>query len=102
MRVPRELLEKYKDESTAAALEVLAHIYQTLLSAPEFVLLDGSKAKVESFVAPGVDDQGEVQCGFDVRLENGSHLEFTVQNTGWGKSVIGKGKGPRSPAGHGR
>jgi hypothetical protein len=39
-----------------------------------------------SYYSPELNDDGELKCGVDVRLPDGSHLEFTLANTGWGKS----------------
>ncbi len=37
---------------------------------------------------PEITDDGELACGFDVILDNGTQLEFTMRNTGWGKSFV--------------
>ena len=81
-----ELAARYKPETTAPVKEVLEHVHQAVLATPAFTLKDGTKAKVEDFFPPEVGSDGELSFGFDVVLENGSHLEFTVKNTGWGKS----------------
>lgn len=75
-----------RQETTQHAREVLEHLYQVLLATPIFTLSNGSTAVVARYVPPEINKDGEATCGFDVRLKNGSHLEFTVRNTGWGKS----------------
>ena len=52
-----------------------------------FTLADGKKARFDGDIPPEQNDDGEVTCGFDVLIDNGSHLEFTVTNTGWGKAM---------------
>jgi hypothetical protein len=81
----RRELAKHKAETTGPGLEVLDRVYALLTATPELMLADGSKAQVKAFVPPFRDDDGEVRCCFDVQFENGSHLEFMVHNTGWGK-----------------
>jgi hypothetical protein len=78
-----------RNEADATATEVLDHVYQALLKAPEFTLKDGRTARVEEFYAPEVDEHGELKCGIDVKPSDGSHLEVTVGHTGWGKSFVG-------------
>ncbi len=78
--LPRPHREKAKP-----AKEILNHIYGVILATPAFHLPDGSKVAVERFYSPEIDFDGELHCGFDVRLPDGSHLEFTVKNTGWGR-----------------
>jgi hypothetical protein len=63
-------------------------IYQALLALNELKLSDGKTAKVEAFFPPQEDAEGRLHCGFDLRLANGKHLEFTLKNTGWGKSFV--------------
>ncbi len=77
-----------RDEADAAATEVLGHVYAALLEAPEFTLTDGRTARVEKFYAPEVDDHGELKCAIDVKLSDGSKLEFTVGHTGWEQSFV--------------
>ncbi|MDA7980150.1 MAG: hypothetical protein MPJ50_15395 [Pirellulales bacterium] len=77
-----------KDEVTGPAEEILSKLYEALLQLPEFELADGTKAQVEAYYPPGVDEEGEVHCGIDVRLSNGSLLEFTLKNSGWEKLYI--------------
>jgi hypothetical protein len=82
-----ELVAKYKPESLGPAKEVLDYLYRTILATPEFTLQDGTKARVDRYYGPEVDDDGQLTCGVDVHLDNGTDLEFTVNNTGWGKFV---------------
>ncbi len=87
MTIPPEEIIRHKQETTGPAQEVMEHLYQTIVAAPEFMLRDGTKAKTETLGSPQVDDEGEASFSFDVALDNGSHLEFTVKNTGWGRSL---------------
>ena len=82
---PREIVAA-RDEVTAPATEVLQHIYQSILKTPEFTLRDGRKCKVDPFYAPEVNAAGDLKCGVDVLIDDGTHLELTVGHTGWGKS----------------
>ncbi|HEY4330137.1 MAG TPA: hypothetical protein VGN88_10415 [Phycisphaerae bacterium] len=76
---------KAKQETTSPALEVIAHLRKALLNIQPFKLMDGTPVRVAAYQSPEINDEGEAQCGVDVILPNG-HLEFTVRNTGWGKS----------------
>ena len=87
MKPTPESIAKVKEEAVTPAREVLEHIYQVILGTPEFMLADGRKARVDAFYPPEVDADGELACGFDVLLDDGAHLEFTVRNTGWGKPI---------------
>ena len=87
MKPTPDAIAKIKEEVVTPAKEVLEHVYQAILRTPEFTLTDGKKARVDAYIPPQVDDDGELTCGFDVLLDNGSHLEFTVRNTGWGKAM---------------
>ena len=42
------------------------------------------QANITPYFEPRVDDDGEVHCGIDVNFSDGSQLEFTLINTGWG------------------
>ena len=57
-------------------------------------------ARVEDYYPPEVNDDGDLACGFDVVLDNGTHLEFSIKNTGWGKSFAAA-HAPKKP-GRGR
>ena len=81
-----ERFAKAKQETTAPAKEAMEHLYQALLNTSSFVLKNGGTANVEAYYPPEINDAGEAECGVDVRLPDGSHLEFTMRNTGWGKS----------------
>jgi hypothetical protein len=90
-RPTRELLAKAEEarkKTTAPAKEVLDHLYRAVLALPEFPLKDGTKARFDSYIGPEAGKDGAIRCGVDVLLDNGSHLEFTITNTGWGKSFI--------------
>lgn len=85
-----ELLAQAKIEkrkTTAPAIEVLEHLYQAILAVPEFTLKDGKKARLDPYIKPEIDEDGNAQCGFDILLDDGSHLEFMVSNTGWGRAL---------------
>jgi len=64
-------------------------MYDAMLKTPEFALKNGMKCRVDPFYAPEVGADGNLKCGFDIQLENGAHLEFTVGHTGGGKSFVG-------------
>jgi hypothetical protein len=83
-----ELVSQYRDEVTTPAAEILKQIYATLLATPEFRLADGRSAKVEAYYPPEADDDDKMHCGIDVRLSDGTQLEFTLANTGWEKSFL--------------
>ena len=76
---------KAKEETTEHAQEVVAHLYKALLQIKPFNLIDGTPVSVKTYQPPVINAEGEAQCGVDVILPNG-HLEFTIRNTGWGKS----------------
>jgi len=85
-----EQIAKAKWEATEAAREVMEHLYRALLATPAMKLANGKRVQVESYYAPEVDDDGELTCGVDVVFDNGDHLEFTMKNSGWGKSFVAK------------
>jgi hypothetical protein len=74
-----------KDETTAHAHEVIAHLYKAMLGLNSFNLIDGTPVSVKMYQPPQINEEGEATCGIDVILPNG-HLEFTMRNSGWGKS----------------
>ena len=88
MKMPPEEIFEHKQETTTPAREVMEHLYQAIVAAPEFTLKDGTRAKTELLGAPELDSEGELYFSFDVALDNGSHVEFTVRNTGWGRSIM--------------
>ncbi len=83
-RKPTDVQQPQRKKAKPAK-EILEHIYKGIVATPAFTLAEGAKVAVERFYAPEVDLDGELHCGFDVRLPDGSHLEFTVKHTGWGK-----------------
>jgi hypothetical protein len=87
-----------KADTTAPAQEVLEHVHRAILAIPEFTLKDGTKAKVTDLAPPQANDDGDMQCGFDVELANGSHLEFYLKNTGWGRPFTALA--PQTPRRH--
>jgi len=92
-RINRERLGPFvaaaNEATTGRAGEVIARLYNAVLALSEIKLLDGSTAKVEKLYPPEVNDDGQYNCGIDVRLSNGDLLEFTLTNTGWEKSFVG-------------
>jgi hypothetical protein len=76
---------KEEQATTTPAMEALAHLHKALLAVPPFTLKDGRKVYVEAYQQPAINDDGEAECGVDVKLPDG-HLEFTLRNSGWGKS----------------
>lgn len=89
-----------KRETTASAMEILEHLHRALLAIPPFTLKDGTKARLDPYIKPEINAEGEATCGVDVLLENVGHLEFTVRNSGWGKSFLPPAE--RSPPSKGR
>lgn len=93
-------IKSAKGEATKPVREVMEHLYQGILALPEFTLKDGTKAKLDPLVGPEVNDDGDIEFGFDVLLNNGSHLEFMVTNTGWGRPFtpnLTRGKSGKPP-----
>jgi hypothetical protein len=76
---------KEQHEAAVPGMEALAHLYKVLLAVPPFTLKDGTPVRVEAYEPPRINGAGEAECGVDVKLPNG-HLEFTLRNSGWGKS----------------
>jgi hypothetical protein len=83
---PEGIAARYKQETIASAGDVMEHVYKAVLGTPAFTLKDGTRARVDGLSPPEMNDDGELTCGFDVLLDDGTHLEFTMKNTGWGKS----------------
>ena len=77
-----------KWDATAHAREVLEHLHKALAAVPAFTLKDGTAAQVDEYYPPTIDDEGELSCGVDVHLNDGTDLEFTVRNSGWGKAIL--------------
>jgi hypothetical protein len=82
-----EQIRALQEAADAHAKEVVSHIYRAMLKTPAFTLLNGTTCRVESYYEPEVNSEGDLKCGIDVRMEDGSHLEFTVGHTGWGKAI---------------
>jgi hypothetical protein len=80
-------MASYREEARRPAKEVIEHLYEVILGTPEFVLSDGTVARVEAFYSPETSADGELTCGFDVVLEHGAHLEFSLRLSGWGRPV---------------
>ena len=40
-------------------------------------------ARLHAFYEPEVNSDGDLKCGIDVRMDDGSYLEITVSHTGW-------------------
>jgi hypothetical protein len=74
-----------QQETAKPGMEALAHLYKALLAVPSFTLKDGTPVHVGAYQPPRINEAGEPECGVDVKLPNG-HLEFTLRNSGWGKS----------------
>jgi hypothetical protein len=87
MKMPSEEIFEHKEDITIAGKEVMTHLYQAVIALPEFTLKDGRRAKTESLAEPQMNDEGELYLSFDVALDDGSHMEFTTKNTGWGGFV---------------
>jgi len=68
-------------------MEAIEHLYRALLAVPPFRLKDGTPVHVGAYRPPYINDAGEAACGLDIKLPNG-HLEFTMRNSGWGKSFV--------------
>ena len=79
----------HREEATGHAKEAMDHLYQAILRTPEFTLRDGTKCRVEEFYPPEEQEDGELKCGIDVLMDDGTHLEFSMAQTGWGKPVRG-------------
>jgi hypothetical protein len=97
-----ELIARYKPDTSAPAKEIMEHLYEAVLATPEFTLKDGTKAKVENYFPPEMSDDGELSCGIDVVLDNGTRLEFTMKNTGFGKSFVAAHASKTPPRGRRR
>lgn len=87
MRMEPEEIFRHKEEITNPAAEVMAHLHQAVIALPEFALADGRKAKTEDLQPPQVNDDGELSMAYDVAISDGSHLELTTRDTGWGGMV---------------
>lgn len=84
---PASDIGEHKDDAMRHAGEVLGHLYQAVLQTPAFTLRDGTGCKVEAFYPPEETADGELKCGVDVVLDDGTQLEFSLANTGWAKAI---------------
>jgi hypothetical protein len=82
-----ELVASGRQEMSKPASAAIGHLYTALLTLPEIKLSNDITARIEPFVPPELDSEGRLRCGIDLRLSDGSMLEFTLTNTGWGKSL---------------
>lgn len=82
-----EEVARQKAEMLVPATEIIEHLYRALLAAPPMTLSDGRVATVAAFMPPQANPSGEAECGIDVELPDGGHLEFTMRNSGWGKPL---------------
>src|SRR5271154_123503 len=89
MPMPREPVDLVKEQEAkrTPGLEALTHLYNALLAVPPFTLKDGTPVYVKGYQPPKINEAGEAECGVDVKLPNG-HLEFSLRNSGWGKSFV--------------
>jgi hypothetical protein len=95
---PEELATRYIEEALTPAKEVLEHVHRAVLTLPEFALKDGTKARIRTCNQwPTITDDGDLTCDFNVNLDNGTDLTFTVAASGWGK-YIGPPSGESSRA----
>ncbi len=94
-------IARYRQDTTTPAREVLEHIYNAVLAVPTFTLKDGTKAQLSRLRSPELNEDEEVTCSFDVDFEDGSRLEFTLKNTGWGRpcGTVGAPTTPRPARG---
>ena len=91
-----EDIARHKWDTTAPAREILEHVYKAVLALPAFTLQDGTTARISQLGSPAINDAGELTCSFDVDRADGSHLEFTVKHTGWGRP-LSAALAPRKP-----
>lgn len=65
--------------------EVLAHLHKELVG-KEFTLADGRRARIETLQEPetGGSKPSSILC---VAMDNVAYLEFTLQNTGYGRPI---------------
>lgn len=74
-------------ETRGPAREVLVRLFERLLQVPSYTMKDGLEATVTPYFEPRVDDDGQYYCGIEVNFSDGSQLEFTLANTGWGRPL---------------
>jgi hypothetical protein len=80
-------IASHRQDTTAPAREILEHIYKAVLAVPAFTLQDGTTAQISKLGSPDLNADGDLTCSFDVDCADGSDLEFTVNNTGWGRPI---------------
>jgi hypothetical protein len=68
--------DKLKPEGTDPIQEVLEHVHKAILAMPEFTLMDGTRARVTDLAPFQENAGGGLQYGFDIRLDNGAHVQF--------------------------
>ena len=83
----QRLIAEDKGETREPAKEVLERLFGGLLQVSSFTLKDGLQATVMPYFEPRVDDDEQYHCGIDVNFSDGSQLEFTLANTGWGRPL---------------
>jgi hypothetical protein len=81
-------LDKSKARYTHHVMEVLDALYRRMPIGETISLPDGKQGVIQEFYEPkvGIGDKGEreYKAGVDVVFTDGSHLEFTIELTGWG------------------
>jgi hypothetical protein len=97
-----ELVAAGRQEMSKPAREAIGHLYATLLTLPDIKLSNDITARVEPFISPEMDSDGRLRCGIDLRLSDGNMLEFTLTNTGWGRSFVNDVLERQSKGGDGR
>ncbi len=83
-----EQIRALQEDFGAQRKEVLSHIYQAVLKTPDFTLQNGTKCRLDPYYEPEVNSDGDLKCGLDVQMDDGTYLEITVGHTGWGKSFV--------------
>lgn len=83
----QRLIAEAKLETMGPRTEVLEHLFRALLQIPSFTLMDGLQGSITPYFAPREEEDGELHCGIDVNFSDGSQLEFTLTNTGWGRPM---------------
>jgi len=102
MSIDPERFARAKQIATAPACEVLERLQAILLAASPLTLTDGTTIEIRRLFCPEIDRQGQLACGVDVRLPDGTELEFTLTNSGWGKPLVPLAEKPPSSPERGR
>jgi hypothetical protein len=71
--------DKLKAQGTDPVQEILEHVHKAILAMPEFALEDGTRARVTDLAPVQENAGGDVQYGFDVRLENGERFRLRLK-----------------------